>query len=138
MTTTVSNTETRTVGEKFKTPKGKASRTTTIKNGDDNLEVTAGDRNAVIKAGDDTLEVTAGHRTAVVKAGDDTLEVTAGAQTIKIGKSIQTEAKTKIELKVGPSKITIDPSGITLNAPSITLQAVGMITINGALVKINC
>ena len=61
--------------------------------------------------------------------GDDTLDVDSG--------KILHTAKLMIELKVGPSKITITPMGITLNAPTITLQAAGPISIQGLPVKIN-
>jgi type VI secretion system secreted protein VgrG len=84
---------TTTIGEYFKTPMGAASRQTTLKNGDDVLDVDMG--------------------------------------------QILYTAKVKIELKVGPSKITITPAGITLDAPTITLQATGPITIQGLPVKIN-
>jgi len=90
---TVLNSETRTVGEKFKTPTGSPSHKTTIKNGDQVLDVASG--------------------------------------------AILTSAKMKIELKVGPSKLTIDPKGITLEAPTITIKAQAMCVIQGLPVKIN-
>src|SRR5262249_44099380 len=40
--TTVLNSETRTIGERFKTPSGSPSRHTTLKNGDDQLDVEMG------------------------------------------------------------------------------------------------
>jgi type VI secretion system secreted protein VgrG len=89
----VLNSETRTIGETFKTPTGSPSRTTTLKNGDDILSVENG--------------------------------------------AIKVTAKVKIELIVGPSKITIDPTGITLNAPTITEKATGVFVIQGLPVKIN-
>jgi type VI secretion system secreted protein VgrG len=75
---TILNTETVTIGEKFKSPTGSPSHKTTITNGDQVLEVVKG--------------------------------------------AILTSAKVKIELKVGPSKITIDPTGITLEAPLIKIN----------------
>jgi type VI secretion system secreted protein VgrG len=68
-------------------------------------------------------------RTTVIEKGDDKLDVNTGA--------ILHTAKTKIELTVGPSKITIDPTGIKLEAPKITLNATGICEIYGGLVKIN-
>lgn len=89
----VLNSETREVGEKFKPPTGSPSRQTTLKNGDDALDVENG--------------------------------------------AIAITAKVKIELKVGPSKITIDPTGITLDAPTITIKAATTCVIEGLPVKIN-
>lgn len=89
----VLNSETRTVGEKFKSPTGSPSRKTTLEHGDDVLDVATG--------------------------------------------AILTSAKMKIELKVGPSKITIDPTGITLDAPTITIKAKTTCIIEGLPVKIN-
>ena len=91
--TVILHAETRTIGENFESPTGSASRQTTLKMGDDKLDV-------------------------------------------DLGRILHT-AKVKIELVVGPSKLTIDPTGITLNAPTITLQATGPITINGLNVLIN-
>jgi type VI secretion system secreted protein VgrG len=68
-------------------------------------------------------------RETIIENGDEKLEVKNGA--------IFHEAKLKIELKVGPSKITITPANITLDAPTITLKATGPITIQGLPVKIN-
>jgi type VI secretion system secreted protein VgrG len=76
--TVILNAETRTIGEKFESPTGSASRQTTLKMGDDKLDVESG--------------------------------------------QILHAAKLKIELTVGPSKITIDPTGITLNAPMIKIN----------------
>lgn len=64
-----------------------------------------------------------------IKNGDQIIDVASGA--------IETSAKVKIELKVGPSTLTIDPSGITLDAPSVTIKAGGTCVIQGAVVKIN-
>jgi type VI secretion system secreted protein VgrG len=76
--TVILHAETRTIGEKFESPTGSASRQTTLKKGDDKLDVESG--------------------------------------------QILHTAKLKIELTVGPSKITIDPTGITLNAPMIKIN----------------
>ncbi|HXN88378.1 MAG TPA: type VI secretion system tip protein VgrG, partial [Methylocella sp.] len=68
------------------------------------------------------------HKTTITN-GDQVLDVVKGA--------ILTSAKVKIELKVGPSKITIDPTGITLDAPTITIKAATTCIIQGLPVKIN-
>lgn len=64
-----------------------------------------------------------------VKNGDQVNEVANG--------KIEVSAKVKIELKVGPSKLTIDPTGITLDAPTITIKAATTCIIQGLPVKIN-
>jgi type VI secretion system secreted protein VgrG len=68
-------------------------------------------------------------RETIIENGDDKLDVKNGA--------IFHEAKVKIELKVGPSKLTIDPKGITLEAPTITIKAQTTCVIQGLPVKIN-
>ena len=56
------------------------------------------------------------HRSVTLSTGDDTLTVAMGHH--------MTEALTWIELKVGPSSITITPAGITLRAATkISLEA---------------
>jgi type VI secretion system secreted protein VgrG len=47
------------------------------------------------------------------------------------------EAKSKIELKVGGSTITMDPGQIELNAPKISISGSAMVQVQGGLVKIN-
>jgi type VI secretion system secreted protein VgrG len=84
-------------------------------------------------------------RDTVLKNGDDKLAINAGNQkvdisnnqTVNVGQSIKVTANLKIEIIVGASKITLDPSGIKLDAPTITLNAVGAMTLQGAVVKIN-
>jgi type VI secretion system secreted protein VgrG len=68
-------------------------------------------------------------RDTQIKSGDDKLKVDTG--------NITYEAAMKIELKVGPSVITIEPWGITLDAPMITINGTGPVMINGLPVKIN-
>jgi len=68
-------------------------------------------------------------RETIIENGDDKLDVKNGA--------IFHEAKVKIELKVGPSKLTIDPKGITLEAPTITIKAQTTCVIQGLPMKIN-
>ena len=50
-----------------------------------------------------------------------------------VGGEIKASAATKIELKVGPSKITITPAGIELNAPKITIKAMGMLELKAPM-----
>ena len=84
--------------------------------------------------------------------GDQTVAID-GAQKIKAGTTIVIEAGTSIELKVGGSSIKIEAAKITIKSPEIEiaadanakvkagammdLNAGGILTIGGAMVKIN-
>lgn len=100
---------------------------------DDSLEV----KNA------QKIEITA-NRDLTVKQGNQTTKISSGKST--------TEAAQSIELKVGGNSIKIDQSGITIKGIKVeingsaktdvkggltTVQASGILTVQGALVKIN-
>ena len=117
---TILNTETRTIGKSFeKSAKGDPSRSATL-----------------VK-GDDVLKIDQGNSKTTVSLGDQTVDVTAGDQTITVGKNIAITANLKIELTVGPSKITIDPTGIKIKAPLITLEGAAMVKASAPMVQIN-
>jgi type VI secretion system secreted protein VgrG len=98
--------ETRTIGETFGSG---TSRDTTLKNGDDKLDVQNGSQHVTIS--------------------ED--------QTIEVQKTIEVTANTSIELKVGTSKILLEQSGITIDAPTVTIKSLGAMTINGTPISIN-
>jgi type VI secretion system secreted protein VgrG len=98
--------ETRTIGETFGSG---TSRDTTLKNGDDRLELQNGSQN--------------------VKISND--------QTIEVQKTIKVSANISIELKVGASRILLEQSGITIEAPTIKITSVGPMSIQGKPVSIN-
>ncbi len=68
-----------------------------------------------------------------------------GDQAVNVAKTIVIEAGTSIELKVGASSVKIEAAKITIKSPEIAVQADGMMsikaggvmTVEGALVKIN-
>jgi type VI secretion system secreted protein VgrG len=68
-----------------------------------------------------------------------------GDQDVSVTKTIVIEAGTSMELKVGSSSIKLEPAKITIKSPQIAVQADGMMeikaggvmTVQGALVKIN-
>jgi type VI secretion system secreted protein VgrG len=97
--------ETRTIGENFGSG---VSRDTTLKNGDDQLDIQNGSQ--------------------AVKISKD--------QTVNVMKTISVSANIKIEITVGPSKITLEPSGITIEAPTININALGQLTIGGIPINI--
>lgn len=84
-------------------------------------------RDTTLKNGDDKLSVEMGNQTVDIKMD----------QTVTVDQSIKITAKMKIELIVGPSRITLEPSGVTIDAPMIKLKAMGMLTVNGGMVTIN-
>jgi type VI secretion system secreted protein VgrG len=84
-------------------------------------------RDTTLKHGDDKLSVEMGNQTVDIKMD----------QTVNVDQSIKITAILKIELIVGPSKITIDPTGVKIDAPTITLNAMGLLTVKGGMVTIN-
>jgi type VI secretion system secreted protein VgrG len=75
-------------------------------------------------------------RKTTVKNGDEEHKIDSGSLLI--------EAKTKITLKVGVSKIIIEPSTITIDAPNVKVKSVNtdvegtaMIKLQGGIIKIN-
>jgi type VI secretion system secreted protein VgrG len=99
---------------------------------------------------DQTLEVGNNQTLSVTKdrkldvGGNETVSVT-GDQKVTVSKTIVIEATTSIELKVGGSSIKLEPAKVTIKSPEIAVQADGMmavkaggiLTIEGAMVKIN-
>jgi type VI secretion system secreted protein VgrG len=53
------------------------------------------------------------------------------------GDTLQITARTRLELRVGASLITLEPAGITISAPKISSTAAGIHEIGGALIKLN-
>ncbi|WP_338763078.1 type VI secretion system tip protein TssI/VgrG [Massilia sp. METH4] len=77
-------------------------------------------------------------------ANNDTVKVDAD-QKVNVGKTVVIEAGTSIELVVGGSSVKIEPTKITMKSAQIAIEADGMmsikaggvLTVEGALVKIN-
>jgi type VI secretion system secreted protein VgrG len=108
-----------------------------------------GDQTVDIK-NDQTIKI--GHDALESVGNDQTLDV-GNAQKVKVGTTIMVEAGTSIELKVGASSIKIEAGKITIKSPEIEIAADanaklkagamldiksgGIMTIGGALVKIN-
>lgn len=93
---------------------------------------------------DQSLEVV-NNRSITVAKGNESKTVSKGTQTVDVQGAIKITSKTSITLKVGGSSIKIDPAGITLKAAKIdskasamsTVKAGGVLTLKGALTKIN-
>jgi type VI secretion system secreted protein VgrG len=105
---TVKNAETRTIGEAFTPAKGSPSRSTTLKNGDDQL---------------------------TIQMGDQIVSIPTGNQTTTVAMAISTTADACITLTVGPSVVNISPGAISLTSPVINLTAEGAINISAATVN---
>ena len=139
-----------------------AQRNLTVEVEHDESRTVDNARTTIVKAADDTLTLEQGNRVTTVKSGNDTLtvkqgneahEVNAGNFTLKCDQgSITLEAMQKITLKVGSNTIEIAQSGITIKGMMISSEAQtqhatkgltvqtdaqAMVTVNGALVKIN-
>jgi type VI secretion system secreted protein VgrG len=119
--------------------KDKGDQTVDIKN-DQKLDV-GNDQTVNIK-NDQKLDV--GHNQTIHVKNDHALSVD-NKQTVKIGDTCVIEAMTSIEFKVGASSIKIEPAKITVKSVEVEvdatammkLKAGGIMTIEGALVKIN-
>jgi type VI secretion system secreted protein VgrG len=106
---TVRNAETWTIGEVFTPAKGSPSRSTTIRNGDDQL---------------------------TIQMGNQTISIPTGNQTTTVAMAISTTSDVSITLTVGPSTVSITPGAISLASPVINLTAEGAINITGAAVNV--
>lgn len=131
----------------------KGHRTTTLMEGDETLKIEKGKRDTTIKK-NDTKTITDGDEITKIDKGDQTTTVGMGDQTTKIslGKGTTTAMKS-FEIKVGASSIKLEPAKITIKSVQILVdasakldtkagamashQAGGIMTIKGALVKIN-
>ena len=121
------------------------NRKITVNEGDDALTLEKGSRALSITEGDEDITLEKGNRTVELKGPTSKHSTKAGEIVI--------EAKKKITLKVGGSSITIDPANIILDSSKIDVNATtlaritsnamtrvsatAMITLEGALVKIN-
>jgi type VI secretion system secreted protein VgrG len=106
---TVRNSETWTIGEAFTPPQGKASRATTLENGDDSLTIEKGNRS---------------------------VEISLGGQSTHALSSIETVSKTMVGHAVISNSVTsqtLNPLGITLKAPAIVQIQAPMVIITGNL-----
>ena len=92
-----------------KTFGGGASRDTTLKNGDDKLDIQNGSQHVTISQD----------------------------QTVDAQMTITVTANISIELKVGASQILLEQAGITIEAPTITINSLGPMVVQGLPININ-
>jgi type VI secretion system secreted protein VgrG len=114
---TVRRAETWTIGETFTPPKGSPSRSTTLKNGDDKLNIQMGDRNVSIPMGSQstTAMISISHTVGMTK-----VELTPANRSVD-SPIINHNAEALANYTAG--------AVITLTAPIINLN--GMVLING-------
>ena len=139
----VHNNQTLTVGNKdaedgSQTIEVWKDRTATIKEGDEKLTISKGNRNVVVSQGNDSHEVNQGNREVKIGQGNDSLTVNQGDRTVKVSLGKHTvEAGTAIELKVGASSIKIEPAKITIKSPEIAIQADMKLDAKGTMAEVN-
>lgn len=114
---TVRNSETWTIGEAFMPPKGSPSRSATLKNGDDQLEIQMGDRNVSIPMGSQSTNAMLSITHAV---GTTTVTLTPAARSVE-SPVINHTADAVINYTAGAT--------VNITAPLINLN--GMVLING-------
>ena len=79
-----------------------------------------------VKKGDENISVSAGNRSLSVKK-----KISTDAQNIVI------EGKSSIELKVGGSSIKMTPAGIVIKSTKVDVKGSAMVAIKGGITKIN-
>ena len=114
---TVKNSETWTIGEVFMPPKGSPSRSATLKNGDDQLEIQMGDRNVSIPMGSQSTNAMLSITHTV---GMTTVSLTPATRSVD-SPVITHTAETVINYTAGAT--------VNITAPIINLN--GMVLING-------
>ncbi|HLZ10390.1 MAG TPA: type VI secretion system tip protein TssI/VgrG, partial [Chloroflexota bacterium] len=114
---TVRNSETWTIGEVFMPPKGSPSRSATLKNGDDQLEIQMGDRNVSIPMGSQSTNAMLSITHTV---GMTTVTLTPATRSVD-SPVINHTAETVINYSAGAT--------VNITAPIINLN--GMVLING-------
>lgn len=131
----------------------KFSDVLTIKKGGQSLEIAEGDQDTLLKSGNQTIKLDKGDQTIELGNGNQKIDLKNGDRTIKLATGANTiEAMKSITLKVGSNSIEISQQGITvkgiqikvegqatadLKSPMTTVNGDGMLTLKGALTKIN-
>jgi type VI secretion system secreted protein VgrG len=109
LNSTILHAETREIGENFESPSGSPSRKTTLKNGDEELEIASGNQKVHV----------------------------AQKQTIDVDNDITITSKTTIMLQVGNNNVVIDQSGVHITGMTIDLKGNAMINETAPMIKLN-
>jgi type VI secretion system secreted protein VgrG len=116
---TVRNAETRTIGDAFMPPKGSPSRSTTLENGDDQLEIQMGDQTVTIPVGSQS---TTAMLSITHTVGMTTVTLTPASMSVE-SPVINRTAETVIN----------DTAGATINLTAPLINLNGMVLINGMI-----
>ena len=108
-----------------------------LDSGHEVLRVQSGNRDIRIEKGDDVLHLHQGKRVVELAVGDDVLTIKTGNQTtrLELGRSI-TESTQGIELRVGPSRISIEPTGITIEGLVVKVRGHAQTEVNGLMTQV--
>jgi type VI secretion system secreted protein VgrG len=109
LNSTILHAETREIGENFESPSGSPSRKTTLKNGDEELEIASGNQKVHV----------------------------AQKQTIDVDNDITITSMTTITLQVGSNNVVIDQSGVHITGMTIDLKGNAMINETAPMIKLN-
>ncbi len=127
-TTVLNNDKQHVVVDRTITVDGKHDET--IK-GNMSTTVSEGHHTTVIQVGNQVNEVTAGHQANVVKAGQMIHQAMSDIVVLSEGGVVHMEAKTRIEIVVGASSLTMDSSGnITLKGTNVTIIGSAAVNLN--------
>jgi type VI secretion system secreted protein VgrG len=125
----------------------------TVKQGNQTIEITEGDRTLTVKQGKETHEVSQGNRSVKVgqgtqshevfgdtslkiSTGNYTLELSAGSASIKAPQAITVESQMSIELKVGGNSVKIDQTGVTIQGLMVKLNGQVQTDIQGLMTDV--
>lgn len=128
----VLNSETRTIGQNFLAGD---SRTTTLVNGNDKLDILLGGQHVTMTMDQTTqagLSISDTAGISISETAGASISETAGVSiTQTAGVSITLMAQVAITLQVGSSVITLTQAGIVINAPTVTISSLGPLTAHG-------
>jgi type VI secretion system secreted protein VgrG len=118
---TVLDTETWTIAENFTSHKGPASRHTTLKHGDDDLNVKDGNR---------IVHVSMDHKSTIDQNQHSKIGIN---KTVDVGSVTHITSGDKIQLTCGASDITMTPMSITMKSPQITIKGDMTTDVHGSI-----
>ncbi len=127
--------------------------THTVKQGNQTIEITEGDRKLTVKQGAETHEVSQGARSIKVgqgkqshevfgdcslkvTTGNYTVEISAGSASLKAPQAITIESQMSIELKVGGNSIKIDQMGVTIKGMMVSVEGQIQTEIKGLMTDV--
>jgi len=124
-----------------------------VKQGNQTIEVTEGNRTLTVKQGNETHEVSQGNRSVKVgqgkqshevfgdcslkvTTGNYTVEISAGSASMKAPQAITIESQMSIELKVGANSVKIDQMGVTIKGMMVSVEGQVQTEIKGLMTDV--